>query len=207
MKSLYKQIWESVKRIIKRFMWRDHFPTPSEDGKLFKFAFVEFRGLLFYLSVLHNSFSNFTLHGISKFGITLLFLAFFVIVILQPLDKTTIVLIMKLDVVKEKKQMKNDSTQFTGTESSTMRFVPVLLASFFMILMQPGTGKLGQYCIGDRQCGQGERCAPDVSGFLICQQQTFNKPVLFPQITLDDCFIIKQTELEKRKLYLSNFTC
>ncbi|CAG9540151.1 unnamed protein product [Cercopithifilaria johnstoni] len=61
-----------------------------------------------------------------------------------------------------------------------MCFMLMLLAPFFIIIIQSSSGKFGQYCISDGQCGPGKRCVPNIAGLSLCQQvleQISNRPV------------------------------
>ncbi|EJW71958.1 hypothetical protein WUBG_17138, partial [Wuchereria bancrofti] len=50
----------------------------------------------------------------------------------------------------------------------------ILLASFLVI--QSGSTKFAEYCINDAQCNPGERCIPDITGLLFCQQALEQMP-------------------------------
>ncbi|VIO92853.1 conserved hypothetical protein [Brugia malayi] len=57
----------------------------------------------------------------------------------------------------------------------------LLLASFLII--QPGNTKFVEYCISDAQCDPGERCVPEITGLMLCQQaleQMPTTPTIYP---------------------------
>ncbi|KAL3993604.1 hypothetical protein ACH3XW_18250 [Acanthocheilonema viteae] len=61
-----------------------------------------------------------------------------------------------------------------------MCFALMLLAPFSILIIQSESGKPGQDCINDTQCGPTERCTPDIAGFMLCQQvfaQISNTPM------------------------------